>query len=38
MDGGGAGHAVIGCPELDYVLSSEAGPGEHPIAVRVQDE
>ena len=25
-------------PELDYVLSVEAGPGEHTIAVRVQDE
>jgi sugar lactone lactonase YvrE len=25
-------------PELDYVLSLDAGPGEHTIAVRVQDE
>ena len=25
-------------PELDYVLSVDAGPGEHTIAVRVQDE
>jgi hypothetical protein len=25
-------------PELDYVLSVDAGPGEHTIAVRVQNE
>jgi hypothetical protein len=25
-------------PELDYVLTLDAGPGEHTIAVRVQDE
>jgi hypothetical protein len=25
-------------PELDYLLTLDAGPGEHTIAVRVQDE
>lgn len=25
-------------PELDYVLSVDAAPGEYTIAVRVQDE
>jgi len=38
MDRGGARDASLGRARVDYVLSVDAAPGEHTIAVRVQDE